>query len=158
MKHFQKSENQPPQISLKSAFVRSIKAGQISSFVLHFHISELLLQKATKSIWVFVVVFLSCWDVSLTDCLTFRRCRLLELERKRGSVCPARKLCEEEKERAFTSPFILPWKLIRAEWDKSSSLVENIIYVLNNKLKFFLLQKQFSYLYRSVPEFGLSIK
>ena len=54
--------------------------------------------------------------------------------RKRGSVCPARKMCEEEKERAFTSPFILP----RKEWDESSSLVE-IINALNNNLKFFPL-------------------
>ena len=47
--------------------------------------------------------------------------------RKRGSVCPARKICEEEIERTFSPPFILPGKVIWAEWDKSSSLVENEI-------------------------------
>ena len=41
--------------------------------------------------------------------------------RKRGS-----KICQEEKERVFTPPFILAGKAIRAEWDKSSSLVENM--------------------------------
>ena len=51
---------------------------------------------------------------------------LLELERKRRSVCPARKMCVEEKERTFSPPFILPGKVIQAEWDKSSSLVENM--------------------------------
>ena len=64
--------------------------------------------------------------------------------RKRGSVCPARKIYEEEIERAFSSPFILPGKVIRAEWDKSSSLVENmkstvkIINALNNNLLYII--------------------
>ena len=65
----------------------------------------------------------------------------------RESVCPARKICEEETERAFARPFILPGKVIRVVWLKSSSLDENIkietsttkiIPALNNNLKFFL--------------------
>ena len=66
--------------------------------------------------------------------------------RKRGSVCPARKIREEEIERTFSPPFILPGKDIWAEWDESSSLVEmvkstvKIINALNKNLKFFLLQ------------------
>ena len=38
----------------------------------------------------------------------------------------SRRVSEEESENAFTSPFILPRKVIRAEWDKSSSLGENM--------------------------------
>ena len=56
-----------------------------------------------------------------------------------------------KRERAFTLSFILPGKVIRAELDKSSSLVENMKSLtssqirtydpaLNNNLKFFLLQ------------------
>ena len=51
---------------------------------------------------------------------------LLEWVRKRGSVCPARKICEEESERAFVRPFVQPGKVIWVEWGKPSSLVENI--------------------------------
>ena len=44
----------------------------------------------------------------------------------RESVCPARKICEEEAERAFARPFKLSGKVIRVGWLKSSSLDENI--------------------------------
>ena len=44
---------------------------------------------------------------------------LLLLESSRG-------VSEEESESAFRSPFILPGKVIRAEWDKSSSLGGNM--------------------------------
>ena len=41
-------------------------------------------------------------------------------------VCSAARMSEEETERVFTWPFILPGKVIRVEWLKSSSLDENI--------------------------------
>ena len=40
-------------------------------------------------------------------------------------VCSTARMIEEEIERAFKQPFILPEKVIRAEWHKSFSLVEN---------------------------------
>ena len=45
---------------------------------------------------------------------------------RRESVSPARKMCEEKIESAFTSPFILPEIVIRTKREKSSSLVENM--------------------------------
>ena len=41
-------------------------------------------------------------------------------------VCSAARMNEEETERAFARPFILPGKVIRVVWFKSSSLDENI--------------------------------
>ena len=49
----------------------------------------------------------------------------LLLKRMRGQVCPTRKYAEEEKVCALSLPFMLPGKVIRAEWEKSSSLGEN---------------------------------
>ena len=42
-------------------------------------------------------------------------------------VCSAARMNEEETERTFARHFILPGKVIRIEWLKSSSLDENII-------------------------------
>ena len=53
-------------------------------------------------------------------------CLLLESAQVRESVCPAQKICEEESEKAFALPFILPGKVIQIEWLKSSSLDKNI--------------------------------
>ena len=41
-------------------------------------------------------------------------------------VCSTARMNEEESERAFARHFILPGKVIRVEWLKSSSLDENI--------------------------------
>ena len=41
-------------------------------------------------------------------------------------VSSAARMSEEETERGFAQPFILPGKVTRAEWHKSSSLDENI--------------------------------
>ena len=41
-------------------------------------------------------------------------------------VCSAARMSEEESERAFARPFIVPGKVIRVEWLESSSLDENI--------------------------------
>ena len=41
-------------------------------------------------------------------------------------VCSAARMNKEESERASTKPFILPGKVIGAEWHKSSSLDKNI--------------------------------
>ena len=41
-------------------------------------------------------------------------------------VSSAARMSEEEVERASTQTFILPGKVIQAEWHKSSSLDENI--------------------------------
>ena len=49
-------------------------------------------------------------------------------------VCSAARMNEEERERVFTQPFILPGKVIRAEWYKSFPLVENIIETSTAKL------------------------
>ena len=48
-------------------------------------------------------------------------------------VCSAARMSEEETERAFARPFILPGKVIRVEWLKSSSLDENINRNLNDQ-------------------------
>ena len=46
----------------------------------------------------------------------------MELTRKRGQICPTRKVCEEEKDsHAFTT-----FCITRAECDKSSLLGENM--------------------------------
>ena len=48
-------------------------------------------------------------------------------------VCSAARISEEEGEIAFARPFILPGKVIRVEWYKSSSLDENINRNLNGQ-------------------------
>ena len=48
-------------------------------------------------------------------------------------VYSAARRSEEEADRAFARPFILPGKVIRAEWHKSSSSDENIILNLNGQ-------------------------
>ena len=91
-----------------------------------------------KEQWPMVECVLLMLNVVLFCCLN---------EWGRESVCPARKY-EEEAERAFPRPFILPGKFIRVEWLKSSSLDENTkskpqqIPALNNNLKIFLSATQ----------------
>ena len=48
-------------------------------------------------------------------------------------VCSAARMNEEESERAFARPFILPGKVIWVEWLKSTSLDENINRNLNGQ-------------------------
>ena len=48
-------------------------------------------------------------------------------------VCSAARMSEEETERAFAWPFILPGKVIRVEWLQSFSLDENINRNLNGE-------------------------
>ena len=52
--------------------------------------------------------------------------KLNELSSLSKLVCSAARMNEEESERAFALSFILPGKVIRVEWHKSSSLDENI--------------------------------
>ena len=66
---------------------------------------------------------------------------VLLLERKRGPVHPARKMAKERKFRALSPPFMLPRKIPRAEWDKSSSLGENMQRVHNGQINLRAIQK-----------------
>ena len=65
----------------------------------------------------------------------------LELKRKRGQVFPTRKVYEEENVRALSPPLMLPGKVIRAEWDKSSSLGENMRRDYNGQINLRTKQK-----------------
>ena len=47
-------------------------------------------------------------------------------ERKGESIHSARKMAEKRKFRALSPPFMLPGKILRAEWDKSSLLGKNM--------------------------------
>ena len=48
-------------------------------------------------------------------------------------VCSTARMSDEETERAFSQPFILPGNVIQAEWRKASSLDENINQNLNGQ-------------------------
>ena len=71
-------------------------------------------------------------------------------------VCSAARMSAEESERAFVRPFILPGKVIRVEWFKSSSLDENIFtfyfqWLSNNHYSFFFLANRVIYFWNKLP-------